>query len=124
MRRAAVIFCVFAALVGAPALGFGQWLRYPTEGIPRKPDGKPDFTAPAPRLPDGHPDLSGIWHAAQTRQCVNRAGDSVPCGTEIGGSPLGGNLGRNLPGSALPYQPWAAKLMQDLRISPGVDDER
>jgi hypothetical protein len=42
--------------------------------------------------------LSGIWYAAQPRRCVNRAGDSVPCGTEIGGSPLGGNLGRNLPG--------------------------
>ena len=98
MPRAAVIFCVLAAVVGAPAPGFGQWLRYPTEGIPRKPDGKPDFTAPAPRLPDGHPDLSGIWHAAQPRQCVNGAGDSVPCGNEIGGSPLGGNLGRNLPG--------------------------
>ena len=42
------------------------------------------------------------------RQCVNGAGDSVPCGNEIGGSPLGGNLGRNLPGGALPYQPWAA----------------
>ena len=24
-------FCVFAALVGAPAPGFGQWLRYPTK---------------------------------------------------------------------------------------------
>ena len=122
MRRAAVIFCVFAALVGVPALGFGQWLQYPTEGIPRKPDGKPDFTAPAPRLPDGHPDLSGIWHAAQPRQCVNGAGDSVPCGNEIGGSPLGGNLGRNLPGSALPYQPWAAKLMQERHAVLSVDD--
>jgi hypothetical protein len=122
MRRAAVIFCVFAALVGAPALGFGQWLRYPTEGIPRKPDGKPDFTAPAPRLSDRHPDLSGIWHAAQPRQCLNPAGGSVPCGTEIGGSPLGGNLGRNLPGSALPYQPWAAKLMQERHAVLSVDD--
>ena len=27
------------------------------------------------------------------------------CGNEIGGSPLGGNLGRNLPGSSLPCQP-------------------
>ena len=122
MRRAAVIFCVFAVLVGAPAPGFGQWLRYPTEGIPRKPDGKPDFAAPAPRLPDGHPDLSGIWHAAQARQCVNRTGDSVPCGNEIGGSALGGNLGRNLPGSALPYQPWAAKLMQERHAVLSVDD--
>src|ERR1700694_1286610 len=40
-----------------------QWLNYPTPGIPRMPDGKPNLSAPAPRLPDGKPDLSGIWNA-------------------------------------------------------------
>ena len=34
----------------------------PTPGIPRKPDGKPDLTAPAPRGPDGKPDLTGVWN--------------------------------------------------------------
>src|ERR1051325_2837354 len=38
-----------------------QWLNYPTPGIPRLPDGKPNLSAPAPRRPDGKPDLSGIW---------------------------------------------------------------
>src|SRR5216117_4057347 len=38
-----------------------QWLSYPTPGIPRSPDGKPNLSAPAPRTPDGKPDLSGIW---------------------------------------------------------------
>jgi hypothetical protein len=122
MPRAAVIACVFAALIGAPTLGFGQWFRYPTDGIPRKPDGKPDLTAAAPRLPDGHPDLSGVWHAAQPRQCVNAAGQSTPCGIEIGGSPLGGNLGRNLPGGTLPYQPWAEKLFQERHAALSIDD--
>src|SRR4029450_3405676 len=98
MRRLDLLACVFVALVGGPAISAGQWLGYPTEGIPRKPDGKLDVTAPAPRLPDGHPDLSGLWHAAQPRQCTNADSQSVPCGIEIGGSPLGGNLGRNLPG--------------------------
>jgi hypothetical protein len=42
---------------GAPA----QWLNYPTPGIPRTPDGKPDLTAPAPRTAEGKPDLSGVW---------------------------------------------------------------
>jgi hypothetical protein len=45
----------------------------------------------------------------------------VPCGTEIG-SPLGGNLGRNLPGETLPYQPWAAKLSQDRHAALNIDD--
>jgi hypothetical protein len=39
----------------------GQWLHYPTAGIPRTPDGKPNLSAPAPKTPDGKPDLSGIW---------------------------------------------------------------
>jgi hypothetical protein len=39
-----------------------QWLDRPTPGIPRKPDGKPNLTAPAPRGPDGKPDLTGVWN--------------------------------------------------------------
>ena len=39
-----------------------QWLKYPTPGIPRNADGKPNLTAPAPKTADGTPDLSGIWH--------------------------------------------------------------
>jgi hypothetical protein len=38
-----------------------QWVQYPTPGIPRTADGKPNPTAPAPRTADGHPDLSGLW---------------------------------------------------------------
>jgi len=113
---------IITAAVVVPTLGFGQWLRYPTDGIPRKADGKPDVTAPAPRLPDGKPDLSGVWHAAQTNRCVNSKGEPVNCGIEIGGSPLGGNLGRNLAGGSLPYQPWAAKLFQERHAAFSVDD--
>jgi hypothetical protein len=38
-----------------------QWLNYPTPGIPRLPDGKPNLAAPAPRTADGKPDLTGVW---------------------------------------------------------------
>ena len=38
-----------------------QWLQFPTPGVPRLPDGKPNLNAPAPRTPDGRPDLSGVW---------------------------------------------------------------
>jgi hypothetical protein len=40
---------------------YAQWLDFPTPGIPRTPDGKPNLSAPAPRTADGKPDLSGVW---------------------------------------------------------------
>jgi hypothetical protein len=40
-----------------------QWLNFPTSGIPRLPDGKPDLAAPTPKTFDGKPDLSGIWRS-------------------------------------------------------------
>ncbi len=49
-----------ACLLPAGALR-AQWLNYPTPGIPRLADGKPDLSAPAPKRPDGKPDLSGVW---------------------------------------------------------------
>jgi hypothetical protein len=108
-------------IIGVPALGLTQWLRYPTADVPRLADGKPDLKAPAPRLPDGKPDLSGLWHAANPNRCVPGVGQFVACGTEIGGSPLGGNLGRGLPGG-LPYRPEAATLAQSRRADDSRDD--
>ena len=45
------------------AMASAQWLNYPTAGIPRTKDGKPNLSAPAPRMADGKPDLSGVWMA-------------------------------------------------------------
>jgi hypothetical protein len=55
---------VFLALLCTCAQA--QWLNYPTPGIPRTSDGKPDLSAPAPRASDGKPDLSGVWHVHPT----------------------------------------------------------
>jgi hypothetical protein len=44
-----------------------QWLNYPTPGLPRTPDGKPNLSAPAPKMPDGKPDLSGVWEHLNAR---------------------------------------------------------
>jgi len=52
---------VAAILIFTAVPALAQWLNYPTPGIPRTPDGKPNLSAPARRTPDGKPDLSGIW---------------------------------------------------------------
>ena len=116
-----VLMFVLVAIIGAQAFVFGQWLHYPTSDVPRKADGQPDLNAPTPRLPDGKPDFSGIWHASNPFRCNPAAGQFVACGTEIGGSPLGGNLGRNLPGG-LPYKPEAATLAKERRADESRDD--
>ena len=108
-RRLCMLISVMIAMLGGPALCLGQWIHYPTAGVPRKADGKPDLTALAPRLPDGKPDFSGIWHTAVINQCVPETG--LFCGQEIGGSPLALNIGREFP-AGLPYQPWAAELVK------------
>jgi hypothetical protein len=56
---------LFAFLLMTAALP-AQWLNYPTPGIPRTPDGKPDLSVPTPKTADGKPDLSGIWTLTKT----------------------------------------------------------
>jgi hypothetical protein len=115
-----VLLFVLVAVIAAPA-GFGQWVRYPTADVPRNADGTPDLTAPAPRLADGKPDFSGIWHTARRNSCTEESSRFLPCGSEIGGSPLARNLGLDLPGG-LPYQPWAAELVKQRTADDSVDD--
>jgi hypothetical protein len=50
-------------LAAITATASAQWLNYPTAGIPRTADGKPNMSAPAPKTADGKPDLSGVWMA-------------------------------------------------------------
>jgi hypothetical protein len=56
------LFLAALILIGGTIPAGAQWLDRRTPGIPRKPDGKPNLTAPAPRGPDGKPDLAGVWH--------------------------------------------------------------
>jgi hypothetical protein len=44
-----------------------QWIDYPTSGMPRTADGKPNLSAPAPRTQDGKPDFSGLWRIGVSR---------------------------------------------------------
>src|SRR5690348_5219852 len=50
-------------LITIPVAASAQWLNYPTTGVPRGSDGKPNLSAPAPKTADGKPDLSGVWQA-------------------------------------------------------------
>ena len=60
MRTVGVLFA------GAALCAHAQWVYYPTPGIPRTRDGKPNLSAPAPLAPNGKPDLSGTWQVQPT----------------------------------------------------------
>ena len=75
-----------------------QWLHYPTPGIPRTPDGKPNLAAPAPKTADGKPDFSGIWVTANGKYLPNLAIDGVE----------------------VPFQPWAAALYKERQANHGM----
>src|SRR5262245_28094864 len=70
--RIVVVMIVFSVPISA------QWLKYPTPGIPRTADGRPNVTAPAPRAADGRPDLSGLWTKISPRYSRNIAADLKP----------------------------------------------
>jgi hypothetical protein len=63
MATRSVLQAAAAALIlaVAPLPLLGQWPDYPSPGVPRSADGKPDLSAPAPRGVDGKPDFSGMW---------------------------------------------------------------
>ena len=90
-----------------------QWINYPTTGVPRLRDGKPNLSAPAPRTKDGRPDLSGIWQLEA--HCPPEGCGDYPAGPEFL------DLGARLKGG-LPYQPWAAELVEKRRAQLGKDD--
>src|SRR6266478_2316750 len=86
------LFTIVAILTaGADA----QWLNFPTPGIPRTKDGKPNLSAPTPRAPDGKPDLSGVWmHETTTVADVRR----------IFGTRFDGEIAGSLPGMEIGTQ--------------------
>ena len=101
-----------------------QWLNHPTAGVPRKPDGKVDMTAPAPRLADGKPDLSGIWATAEPNrgpQASARAADERSDDKNIAASRQMRNIGVDLPGG-LPYQPWQLPIVKERTENEAIDD--
>jgi hypothetical protein len=76
-----------------------QWLTYPTPGIPRTPEGRPDLLAATPRTREGRIDLTGVWQVAEQRR-VRFAG--------------------NIPNPA-PLTPWARGIREERLRNQGRD---
>jgi hypothetical protein len=86
-----------------------QWIQYPTAGVPKGKDGKPNLSAPTPRTREGKPDLSGTWLISSgIGDCPKfMQDDRGECAEKIGLSIFGANLNRAIPGG-LPYTEWGA----------------
>ena len=100
---------------------WAQWPAYPTPGVPKTADGKPNLAGPAPKTADGKPDLSGVWlyqrppgtPAPAKPEPQAAASPATPATNDI--IPLSvrtsqfWNLGASFK-DGLPFQPWAAEL--------------
>ncbi len=100
--------------VAIVAFTLAQWLSYPTAGVPRSKDGKPNLSAPAPRTAYGKPDLAGVWYLGAP-QCGAGGCADYP------GAPEFMDFGAKLAGG-LPYQPWAAELVKKRSADLDRDD--
>jgi len=104
-----------AIFVLAMTTAGAQWINYPTAGVPRTADGKPNLAAPAPKTADGKPDLSGIWSWDHNRPCPPDGCPDQPVGQEFI------NIGWAIKGG-LPYQPWASEFVKQNRATNSKDD--
>ena len=105
-----------ASLVPPPSSA--QWIGYPTAGVPRKPDGTADMSAPTPRMPTGKPDFSGIWISDNTPE-----GEETPSdGFNLSSGRQMANIGIDLPEGKLPYQPWVVPIVEERTARQAIDD--
>jgi hypothetical protein len=100
------LLAILGALLTIPSVPLrAQWLSYPTAGLPRTANGKPNLAAPVPRTADGKPDLSGLWEGER----------------QGGGASLMNDIARDVKGG-LPLQPWAADLLKSRLANEDKDD--
>jgi hypothetical protein len=116
MRHTTSLIVIVAALIAGASVVSGQWLSYPTRGIPRDGQGRPVLTGPPPKTPQGVPDFSGLWSAAQTRREGTGKGFLNGAGQELRSVFFDVNWGVK---GGLPYQPWAAALAGRRKASDG-----
>jgi hypothetical protein len=111
MRAAIAAILVWIVTAGVSA----QWIRYPSAGVPKGADGKPNLSAPAPRAADGRPDFSGVW-------LVDGFGPPGAEGTGPVPRTVFFDVAHGLNGQRPPYLSWAAKLRDDRREQEAKDN--
>jgi hypothetical protein len=104
------VLSVFAALLSTFVPLSAQWLNYPTPGIPRTADGKPNLAAPAPKTAEGKPDLSGIWLRSEQQDAFGPFTSHFM------------DLALDLKPEEAPFQPWAKALSQQRQDNNHKDD--
>ena len=72
-RRTLGFLFVIVAILAVPALSFGQWLKYPTDGVPRTADGKPDMNALSAATAGRQAGLLGTLACQQPQSVRSRA---------------------------------------------------
>jgi hypothetical protein len=125
------LYLFYALLALTPAALFAQWPNYPTPGVPKTADGKPNLAGPTPKAADGHPDLSGVWQyqrppgtpapAKPDPVTANQApatNDIIPLSVRTSQF---WNLGASFK-DGLPFQPWAAELHRQRAASNSIDN--
>jgi len=114
VSRAALAVAVVVATLGVASRSVSaQWIHYPTAGVPRTSDGKPNLSAPTPRTPDGRPDFSGVWQNDGYGQGAEGLGP-VPQTVFF-------DLSFGLKAAA-PYQPWAADVARQRKEDNAKDN--
>jgi hypothetical protein len=112
LKRLSLVALMFGLFLADAS---GQWISYPTRGIPRTRDGKPNLSAACPRTGDGKPDFSGLWISVPTRAATPNFPGCEPSAEEFA------NIGASLK-DGLPYQPWAAELVKKRIVEQRLHD--
>ena len=126
-------FAAAVLLLAGPGM-FAQWPAYPTPGVPRTADGKPNLSAPAPRTADGKPDLTGIWEVSRPMAAALAGSRTLPAAAPGGRGAASNNdflaaarrspfwnLGASFR-DGLPFQPWAAELHRQRVVDNSKDN--
>jgi len=105
---------VLMMLAGSATVLSAQYLGYPTAGVPKGPDGKPNMAAPAPRTSDGHPDFTGMYGWVTRANCGAKCND-----TQIPAEFI--NIASSLKSRALPLKPEALAIQKARAAEQGSD---